>query len=482
MFRFVLLSIVVISTVHGQFPSLMFDCLNRDDQKCPTPASCDATKKKCNEGTCPNGKFGYACHLDFDVAYRPICLVGCQNGGSCLQDSSCGCTPDYTGTLCETPRIALTCGGPSPPVATSTIGINVSGIIGFDKANGQVIVEGAAKIYDIDDTACFGKAGEATLTVTNDYDDSVKSRACNKATLDEGTGIYTRKFIIRFEAGTTSPNTDFRVTAACGPAGSTVTVTSTTIHHDFLTTALQNIDKSNTVAGAAVTAKLEVGGGLLDTTLNYGLATTIDVTLTLDNSGVFKTIRLEKFTIENGGTSLKSMVLVDNGCPTALEKVVVKTSAAREVDNIVTLQTVPVIMDGTAENIYKFVVRACTGSQAHACPEITDCTAGGGTRQKRAEDNDLATLGVGFNVRDDMQRNMKNLRDEMRNQKECTLTTEITASLVAMAVAILLLLVLVIVLSVRAILAHRRDVTVYQHHQMDSSSTTSLPRKVNANF
>ena len=42
-----------------------------------------------------------------------------------------------------------------------------------------------------------------------------------------------------------------------------------------------NIDKSNTVAGAHVTAALQVDGTALDTTIGYPLTTNIKVTLTL---------------------------------------------------------------------------------------------------------------------------------------------------------------------------------------------------------
>ena len=43
---------------------------------------------------------------------------------------------------------------------------------------------------------------------------------------------YTRKFIVRFETGMTSFNTDFRITATCGPEGSTITVTTADIEAD----------------------------------------------------------------------------------------------------------------------------------------------------------------------------------------------------------------------------------------------------------
>ena len=45
-------------------------------------------------------------HSDSDVvADQATCKVTCQNGGSCLEDeTTCQCTPDFTGDKCETPR------------------------------------------------------------------------------------------------------------------------------------------------------------------------------------------------------------------------------------------------------------------------------------------------------------------------------------------------------------------------------------------
>ncbi|XP_041372235.1 uncharacterized protein LOC121385569 [Gigantopelta aegis] len=472
----------VISTANGQVD--LFDCDSRPTQKCTDGATCNTTTKLC---TGCQTKNGYACEANApDAANATDCQAApCENGGTCLQGGGCRCTPAYTGATCATETVLLTCAG-NPPSDTDAMVLDVTKLVGANES--QIIVEGANS-SNTDDDRCFGSSGQP-LNMTN-IDTARATTTCPNAmkiTLN-GNAVYSRTFLVRFKHGMTSFTTDFKVKAECGPSGSKVTVTVPAFISDGDTPNLPVQDVGQTVAGANVTMTLSIGGSPLTQGNTYTLTDTIQVKIALNlNDSAFVAIRLESFTVDNGHTPLTTIDLIKNSCPTGDSKVVMKTMPSRLTDNEVVFDTAPVIIDPTVKNAYTAVVLVCRNQDKQKCDPVA-CDSGNpsgfGRRRKREEPADTATLNVQFSVdeKNSIKRAINDIKDNINNQEVCVLSSEMTATLVAMAIAILLLLAVVLVLIVRAIMSYRRQTTIYQHNPLqDSTSAVSLPKLVSTGY